>query len=163
MCTGAESAEKAVELYTKTKELFRRCSMNLRSWATNDETVRAAFASEDRENSPSLSVLGMNWDQFADTLNVRKFSPTTEMTLHGVVSATASFYDVCGLFAPLQICAKMLIQSVQLAKKKKVGSAHEKNENVRSALKGKLARTYDEDAVPGVVFNPSRFSARTSA
>ena len=39
MCTGAESAEKAVELYTKTKELFCRCSMNLRSWVTNDETV----------------------------------------------------------------------------------------------------------------------------
>jgi len=88
--------------------------MNLRCWVTNDPTLRNAFAPEDRDTSHQISVLGTMWNPFSDTLNIKGFKIAVTFTLRGMLSSMASFYDICGIFSPIPIRAKMLIQEVQL-------------------------------------------------
>ena len=110
VCTGVKDAEMGYRLYTQAKELFRKCSMNLRSWATNSSELRSRFTAKDREEKSVISVLGTEWDAENDSIKIKQFSPATAFSLRGVLSSVSSFYDVLGLFAPLHVRAKLFIQ-----------------------------------------------------
>ena len=101
VCTGVKDAEMGYRLYTQAKELFRKCSMNLRSWATNSPELRSWFTAEDRKEKSVISVLGTEWDAENDSIKIKQFSPATAFSLRGgVLSFVSSFHDVLGLFAP---------------------------------------------------------------
>ena len=84
--------------------------MNLREWGTNDPDFRDALAPEDKSTCDVMKVLDMSWDTNRDTLlTTNQYSVVTK---RDVLRSIAQFYDPMGLFSPVIMRAKILVQSI---------------------------------------------------
>lgn len=111
--TGSSNSCVAIQLYQATSELFKMCSMNLRSWSTNDQQLRDHIPAQARDVSDKISVLGTQWDQYTDLISICRVSQKSEFNLRTILSVIGSFFDVFGFFTPLIIRAKILFQKAQ--------------------------------------------------
>ena len=112
--TGSDSVVNATQYYEQAKEVFGQASMNLREWATNDPALLSAIPDHDRCSSKVVKVLGMSWDTQHDTLSTAPTSASSHaaLTKRDVLRTLSQFYDPMGLFSPVTMRAKILLQSI---------------------------------------------------
>ncbi|XP_065219687.1 uncharacterized protein LOC135845152 [Planococcus citri] len=110
--TGVKNREIGESFYNSSVEVFQRCQMNLRKWASNDNELRLRFEQPDR--SAAISILGLVWDQYTDTLKIHPIDATNDAipTLRTVVSVAAQFFDPCGYFSPISVNAKIFLREI---------------------------------------------------
>ena len=118
--SGAESVEKADVLRQQLCSLFSLTGMNLRKWRSNSQDLRDTIPHDLLEttglNLPaplsSPKALGMHWDVSQDNLHVAVPIPSQDanVTKRQVASQSAQVYDVLGLFSPVTIVPKIILQ-----------------------------------------------------
>ena len=98
----------------KTKALFAIASMNIRCWNSNSDDFRKTVPKEDLDKRDILKILGLLWNRLTDTLAIPvpdrqqlMLAKTKREVLHGV----AAIYDPLGLFSPVTISGKLLLQT----------------------------------------------------
>ncbi|XP_060552386.1 uncharacterized protein LOC132713726 [Ruditapes philippinarum] len=60
--TGVKTETEAIELYLKSKQIFKDASMNLREWLTNSDKVNSLITKEDGTEMKDTGVLGHTWN-----------------------------------------------------------------------------------------------------
>nr|XP_006824436.1 PREDICTED: uncharacterized protein LOC102809361 [Saccoglossus kowalevskii] len=98
--TGCNSSDDAAQFYKESTDLLATRHFNLRSWSTNDPTLRDAITSSHRASSTThVNILGLNWNSKTDQLNVKSLEPPNFGPLtskRDVVGYAASLYDSLG-------------------------------------------------------------------
>ena len=112
--TGVNSDQEAVEFYNEAKEMFKDASMNLREWASNIEHVTETIPESDRSSEQHMKVLGLVWDKKCDSLGLKdaKLNETKGATKRLVLKNVASVFDPLGLFSPVTLKGKLLLQGL---------------------------------------------------
>ncbi len=120
--TGADSVDEAKQLYHQLRQLLKLAGMELRKWRSNSQEFLNSIPEELRENSdliitdPSLSgkALGIHWDTQGDQLFVAlpSVSSSEVVTKRIIASIAAQVFDVLGLYSPVTLLPKVLLQSL---------------------------------------------------
>ena len=114
LITGTETTENAISYYRETKRMFE-ASMNMRAWISNDEKVMRAIDERDRCNDKYVNVLGMIWNVKEDTITVAKpkiIKCDGVITKRTILQQIASVFDPLGIYSPVMIEAKLLMQEL---------------------------------------------------
>ena len=136
---SADTDEAAFELYTQSKDIFRRGGFNLRKFVSNSQELQQridcaegmthsfheleeSFAQATLGMTPNASIgeykiLGVSWNPTSDHLifNLTKLARLTsclQPTKRNVVSLIGRFYDPLGFLAPVTIRFKVLFQKL---------------------------------------------------
>ena len=123
--TGADNLEEAISLCEGINDLMSRGCMKLRKWRTSSAALRATIQDELLETESTLLIttpsshhkaLGVHWDTGRDTLHVAtpQLDAGATPTKRQVLSDVACTFDVLGLFTPITITLKILLQKVWL-------------------------------------------------
>ncbi|MCP4060139.1 MAG: hypothetical protein GY738_23185 [Pseudoalteromonas sp.] len=116
LLTGTADARAAQELYVYAKNVLDKASMNLREWASNNQTFIDTVPEVDRAKSTHQKVLGLSWDTERDTLWLPPVSTSTSesttTTLRQVLSFVSGCYDPLGFVSPAILQGKLFIQSL---------------------------------------------------
>ncbi|XP_057381572.1 uncharacterized protein LOC130704107 [Daphnia carinata] len=127
---GADSIPTAKNRIQETKAIFQEAKLNMRSWVTNDKTLRK-FLSEKGLINPIVKiftqkleegqpkVLGIRWDTESDTF---QFDPApiieaaTELgdlvTKRNILRISARVFDPIGFLAPTTLLLKIIYQKL---------------------------------------------------
>lgn len=113
--SGANSVEKARDLYAELKSLMNSACFNLRKWTSNSSELLKTIPSSDRElqaENGMIKTLGVTWspqtDDFKFNLSIQLDDiPNTKRQL---TSEVASLYDPLGWFSPVVIMGKHILQ-----------------------------------------------------
>ena len=103
--------------------MLKRRGFNLTKWGSNENDVISAFNSEDRAKGlQSLNfqentllkerVLGLNWNQETDELQIAAKTKDAVFTKRGLLSYICTLYDPLGIVCPYILIAKALFQQV---------------------------------------------------
>ncbi|XP_065191904.1 uncharacterized protein LOC135822994 [Sycon ciliatum] len=111
---GKDTINDAVAHYQSAKATFSAISMNLREWASNSSEVLDKIPEHDRSRSTREKCLGLHWDPREDVLSVQSPNAANLVvtTKRQVLQALSRFFDPLGLFAPVSIRAKVLMQDI---------------------------------------------------
>ena len=60
--TGKDTVKEAVDFYIESKKIFRKASMNLRDWMSNNNSMMKEIPSDDRASRVFLKILGLTWN-----------------------------------------------------------------------------------------------------
>ena len=115
LTTGTSTVADAVQLFHGAKSIFSEASMNLREWISNNRQVNQFFVNEDRTNSDSVKVLGHTWGIESNSLSLKKSNVSGESALptkRSILKEIASVFDPLGLFSPVLLNGKVLLQSL---------------------------------------------------
>jgi len=112
--TSKPSSQEATAFYQETKDVFEQASMNLREWATNDEEFKKTIAPHDMSDNSTIKVLGMSWNSQSDTLATSgvNYPAKAVLSKRELLRAMSQFYDPLGLFSPVTMRAKILLQNI---------------------------------------------------
>lgn len=113
--TGTNSVPDAISLYKEGKAMFRDANMNLREWSTNSMDVNNVIPECDKAKDEEVKVLGHTWNTKTDTLSIQdpnKNDNDLSVTKRNVLKQIASVYDPLGMFTPVTIRGKALLQQV---------------------------------------------------
>ncbi|XP_060608441.1 uncharacterized protein LOC132760480 [Ruditapes philippinarum] len=108
--TRTENVEAAKYLYIRSKRIFDDASMNLLEWASNRDVTESILP----ENRANETVLGLEWNRHKDTLAIQKVNKSTTqcVTKRVILSKIASVFDPLGIFSPVTLRGKVLIQTL---------------------------------------------------
>ncbi|XP_045185375.2 uncharacterized protein LOC123543362 [Mercenaria mercenaria] len=116
LITGANTVDDAKRLYSEVKSMFDAASMNMRDWISNNDDVNKYIPDKHKSQSKILKVLGYNWNAGKDLISVNPSSvlktDSTDVTKRHVLKQLASVYDPLGLFSPIILRGKMLLQTM---------------------------------------------------
>lgn len=116
LITGTSSIDDAKRLFSESKAMFQDASVNLREWVSNDDEVNSYFPIESRSQSQILKVLGYKWNAKRDTLAVNESrilrDDDSAVTKRTVLKQISSVFDPMGLFSPVTLRGKALLQTV---------------------------------------------------
>ena len=113
--TGKDTVKEAVDFYIEAKKIFRKASMNLRDWLSNNNSVMKEIPSDDRANRGPMKILGLTWDIESDMigLNKKKQSQVTaNLTKRETLKQISSVYDPLGLFSSVTLQGKIFLQAL---------------------------------------------------
>jgi len=114
--TGTDSVEEAKELYSEVKVVFSDAQMNLREWSTNSVELRECIEKPDQGNEKEkTSVLGHIWNMNTDKISLKKptkLDSDEVVTKRTVLTNIASIFDPMGLFGPVTVKGKILMQTL---------------------------------------------------
>lgn len=115
---GRSNLEQSIQFYHEAKSLFQSISMNLREWYSNCPELLQTIPAYDRGKGTTTKVLGMAWDCEGDTFSCTtpKIDNFEVQTKRQLAQLAATVFDPCGLFSPVIVQAKMLIQRVWVLK-----------------------------------------------
>ncbi|GMT12923.1 hypothetical protein PFISCL1PPCAC_4220, partial [Pristionchus fissidentatus] len=101
-------------LYPQSKELFNSMHMNLRDYASNNNSFLDTIQQSDRASGETQKLLGLVWMPSNDTLQIKipLSARKDKETKRSMLSAVSSPYDPLGLIAPLLLPSKLLVQSL---------------------------------------------------
>ncbi|GMT25133.1 hypothetical protein PFISCL1PPCAC_16430, partial [Pristionchus fissidentatus] len=101
-------------LYPQSKELFNSMHMNLRDYASNNNSFLDTIQQSDRASGETQKLLGLVWMPSNDTLQIKiPLSARKDKEIkRSMLSAVSSPYDPLGLIAPLLLPSKLLVQSL---------------------------------------------------
>jgi len=91
--------------------------MNLCAWTSNNEQFQNTLPHALRTTQRHISVLGLIWDTYNNTLTVpvpAPLDPEIQPTLHLILQQSAKVYDILGLWSPITIKPKILMQELHL-------------------------------------------------
>ena len=97
--------------------------MTLRKWRSSSTKLMDTLLENLQESQPtqyitsphdSHKALGIHWDRAKDTLNIAtpKLNDSVTPTKHQVLSDVAKTFDVLGLFSPVTVILKVLLQKL---------------------------------------------------
>ena len=118
-----DKEEELLDIYDVANNELQNAGMRLQEWNSNSEMLKAYI----QDNSsvpitfPEISnILGLDWNTVQDTLTVksRQFGDLEYVTKRQLLSLVSTCFDPLGMYAPVLIKGKLLIQS---AWKEKVG------------------------------------------
>ena len=135
---GGQTEEEAFNLYTQSKEIFRKGGFNLRKFLTSSKRLQERIDSKEgncspQQDEPTYSeatlgtsqpqkreehkVLGVPWnpesDQLAfDVANIATLAFELHLTKRNLVSLIGRFYDPLGFLSPVIIRFKVLFQKL---------------------------------------------------
>ena len=115
LVTGTNSEEEAIKLYTDTKETFKKISMNIRDWKSNDTEVDNSIPDSDEMKGTVIKVLGLIWNTENDNLSIStakfmKMSPST--TKRQVLTTIASLFDPLGYLSPATMKMRLFLEKL---------------------------------------------------
>ena len=115
--SGCSSETRALEYYKEARGLMSKANFNLRSWASNSNSLMA-LAQQDgvADNETVVNVLGLLWDTSQDTvgLNIKSFPSleTMQLTKRAVLQDLSKVFDPLGVLTPVTISAKLFMQQL---------------------------------------------------
>ena len=126
LLAGAETVDKALELYASLRTVLSKGGFNLCKWRSS--SVLDSIPTDLREKLPVKEVtishspshpkaLGLEWNSSLDVMSPSiTLSDQYKTTKRGLVSDVAKTFDVLGWIAPSILCMKMLYQKLWLLK-----------------------------------------------
>ncbi|XP_064107500.1 uncharacterized protein LOC135216265 [Macrobrachium nipponense] len=103
-------------LYKVAKEVLSDAGMPLREWISNDPTFNEMVKQEGdgtTEGSDLVKVLGLHWNYKTDHLSIKPPSfEEAPLTKRLLLSNLSKVFDPLGLFAPIIVRAKVLMQKI---------------------------------------------------
>ncbi len=117
--SGADSIEAATQIRIELCSLLVRAGMVLRKWRSNFlDFLDLAPASLRDEDSTTLRLaespkaLGIHWDTQNDVLHIAvpDIINDKKITKRSIASISAGVFDILGLFAPVTIVARSILQ-----------------------------------------------------
>ena len=108
-------------MYRQTRERMAAGGFELRSWTSNDPTLRQQFVKDGVATSPDNpceKLLGYRYVPETDDMMINKFDTTSEPvpTKRTILSYVSRMFDPLGFFLPISIKAKLLIKDLWIAK-----------------------------------------------
>ncbi|KAF8368761.1 hypothetical protein PRIPAC_86590 [Pristionchus pacificus] len=101
-------------MYTQSKNIFKTMSMNLREYASNDQSFNNIVHESDRSKDEFQKLLGILWNVKTDQLSIK--IPISEkkekVSKRSMLSVVATPYDPLGLLNPLTLPPRLTIQSL---------------------------------------------------
>ena len=119
--TGATDSKSALILQRQLTELFSRGGFVLRKWNSNDPSVLEKIPEDLRdsrevhafhESAQYSKTLGIEWNVSTDQFHLSITNPPSDdsVTKRNLVSDVAKVFDALGLFAPVTIKMKIVLQ-----------------------------------------------------
>ena len=148
LITGTDTVEKAISLYKGAKAIFSDAKMNLREWMTNSKEVNQNIEHKDLSEETSMKVLGYLWNTYEDTLSVQQSKlinaemPTNK---RNVLRQLASVSDPLGLFAPITLRGKILLQTIWIKQLKWDDLLDQEDSNEWAEIKGDLMKMGEKE------------------
>lgn len=115
LISGATTCDEIKRMYVVIKDIFRKASLNMRTWASNAPGMDKMISVEDLENTQTQKVLGMTWRLDDDKWEIslqKEEKPNEPVTKRKILFRLAQNYDPLGLLAPASLKAKLLVQSL---------------------------------------------------
>lgn len=113
--SGADTDNKAINLYDELKISFKSAGFNIRKFVSNSSEFLKHVPDEDKElgYNQFLKALGVVWCPANDTFEL-KFDLNDDIvpTKRGLVSQIASLFDPLGIISPVITKAKIIIQDI---------------------------------------------------
>ena len=117
---GVVNDEKALfHIYSEANKELQKANMPLQSWNSNSLALKSLIQTDSQTEVPvNVSVLGMKWNTETDTLslNTPKFKTYNTLTKRKLLSLVSSVFDPLGLFVPITIKGKILMQKAWMEK-----------------------------------------------
>lgn len=106
---------EVVHFDKEAKQIFKKASINLRDWMPNDESVIERIPHNDEANQDPMKFLGLVWLIYDDMLSLSKImaiqkEPTLTKII--VLKQIVSVFDPLGLFSPVILQGKLLLQTL---------------------------------------------------
>ncbi|XP_006822449.1 uncharacterized protein LOC102806064 [Saccoglossus kowalevskii] len=114
--SGCDNEAQAYSYYETSTSILATRSSNLRQWSTNNKYIHNIMTEENKANNKtSVSALGLRWNTMSDQLSIKtpdkpKFGHQTSRK--DVVAYSVTVYDPIGMFAPIVVKDKLIIQSL---------------------------------------------------
>ena len=88
-------------------------SMNLQEWASKSTEVMKTAPKGERASGNSIKVLGLIWNFHKDIIHIwNKIRQLNQATKSQILTSTADVFDSVGLFTPVTLPAKLLLQEL---------------------------------------------------
>ena len=107
--SGCDTEAQVVEYYKEARLIMDHAKFNLRSWASNSQTLQSLAKEEGTaDTETTVNLLGLRWNTSTDTLAfpTKQFLPTTEeqpITKRLVLQILSRIYDPLGFLNPITI------------------------------------------------------------
>ena len=114
---GFESQEELLKFYQESRTLMKTGGFNLRSWASNCDTLNKLAKSQNvHDGDTSIRVLGLRWKIQDDSICFgHKTLPCLTddtMTKREILRRSSKIYDPLGLLSPITIRSKIFLQDL---------------------------------------------------
>ena len=121
---GAESEEKALQLYHDLREILGKAGFQLRKWRSTSAVVLDSIPTELLEPLPTQDLVdlhsasypkapGVAWDSRSDSMATHvELPPTFSSSKRGIISDIARSFDVLGWLAPAILPMKLLYRQL---------------------------------------------------
>jgi len=109
------SVDEAHQLFTESRNIFRKVSMNLREWVSNSQEFLDSLPDGQKIKECIVKLFGKQWNRIKDYIqivNVTIPSPNTIITKREVLSYVAKIYDSLGLITPVTFHGRLFLQSL---------------------------------------------------
>ncbi|XP_033362368.1 uncharacterized protein LOC117240438 [Bombus vosnesenskii] len=118
--TGADTKEEVLPLRKELTELLQSAGLNIREWASNDQSILQGLSEQDKSRRlqlveyQTLKTLGIFWDSKDDAIlySVEANAKISWVTKRSISSVIARIYDSLGSLAPVIVRAKFILQRV---------------------------------------------------
>ncbi|XP_055633459.1 uncharacterized protein LOC129773830 [Toxorhynchites rutilus septentrionalis] len=124
--TGAESVTDAIKVYRQLRQLLGRGGFPIHKWCSNSKELLEHIPPQECEKqipmdyceaNQVIKILGLLWDSHEDALYIanQPKQPTIQqqiITKRIIYAEVAKFYDPLGLFSPVIVLAKLLVQQI---------------------------------------------------
>ena len=104
-----------LEYYAEVNKQMDKANMPLRTWVTNNNQLKVQIERDYNNYAVPLTttVLGLNWAVDTDLLSVKAvdYVETEVITKRTLLSLVSTIFDPLGLFSPVTIKGKILIQA----------------------------------------------------
>ena len=129
-CSNEETLRS---IYKDSVEIMGQGHFNLRGWVTNNKTLQDEMIKDGRaaKNTESQKVLGYNYVVANDSIKLTDFDlskDTSPSTKRKVCSIVGSCFDLIGLYLPITVTGRILLQSIW--KEKSIGWDSNLNEEL---------------------------------
>ncbi|CAC5412906.1 unnamed protein product [Mytilus coruscus] len=115
LLTGVNTNDELKELYTESKNMFQKASMNLRDWCSNSAQFMSEIQKQDQAKRERFKVLGITWTIKDDKLSMsgpKLESLELSSTKREILQSIASIFDPLGFFSPVTLLGKLLLQTL---------------------------------------------------
>jgi len=101
---GGRSVNEAHQLFTESRNIFRRLSMNLCEWVSNSQKFLNCLPDDQKVKGYVVKLFGMLWNRNEDYIQIADVnipSPNKITTKREVLSFISKIYDPLGLITPV--------------------------------------------------------------
>ena len=110
-----DTEDELAKYFTETRSLFTEGGFNLRSWASNSDTLmKLATAENVQDKDITIKTLGLLWNTTTDMLgfSLPADGPTKYLTKREVLRESSKIYDPLGIITPVTVRSKIFMQTL---------------------------------------------------